>query len=281
MLDAALRGFVAMSTPPEAATAPRHPPLRIGRVSLVVNDLAAVSAFYRRVIGLRLRHAEPGFAALGTAAATLLELHEDVAAPRASPRHAGLFHSAFLLPARSDLGGWMRHALIEDVRLQGASDHLVSEAIYLADPEGNGIEVYADRPPEQWRWSEGRVAMGTEPLDVEALLNAAGPQTWRAAPEATTIGHVHLQVGDIARAEAFYAGTLGMDITTRTPGGSFYSTGGYHHHLATNVWNSRGAPARSTPSAGLASVELLAGDPGAVAATLHDPWGTEIRVVPG
>jgi catechol 2,3-dioxygenase len=281
MLPAELPEIVAMSSPSEAPLAPRHPKLRIGRVSLVVNDLAGVSAFYQRAIGLQILRAEAGSAALGAGAAILLELREDKAAPRAAQHSAGLFHTAFLLPGRADLGSWMRHALIQDIALQGASDHLVSEAVYLADPEGNGIEVYADRPREQWRWNDGRIAMTTEPLDVEALLNAAAPQTWRAVPDGTTIGHVHLQVGDIARAEAFYAGTLGMDITTRYPGGSFYSTGGYHHHLATNIWNSRGAPVRSVPSTGLASVELLASDAAIAATTLHDPWGTEIRIAPG
>ena len=150
----------------------------------------------------------------------------------------------------------------------------MSEALYLSDPEGNGIEIYADRPAAGWRWRGGEVGMDTLPLDFASLAAAVeGP--WRGAPAGTTVGHVHLQVGNLRDAEAFYAGQLGLDITSRMPGALFYSADGYHHHLATNIWNSRAAGPRDLPSTGLAEVvlsvqaERLAGLGGA--AVLEDP----------
>ena len=214
----------------------------------------------------------------------LLELCEDAAARRAGPREAGLFHTAFLMPDRPALARWLRHAAEIGLPLQGASDHRVSEALYIADPEGNGIEVYVDRPRDAWRDAVGVLQMGTEALDLNALASAAD-RPWSGAPEGLVIGHVHLQVGALAEAEAFYAGTLGLQVTTRYPGAAFYGAGGYHHHLATNVWNSRGAGPRHLPVTGLAELALFTDAEAAAAIKARggadrmvDPWGTVLTL---
>ncbi len=260
-------------------------PMEIGRVALTVNDAGVVGAFYEEALGLRRLDADGDRVRLGAGKRAFLELREDRHARRATPREAGLFHTAFLLPDRRALARWVVHAASQGVRLQGASDHLVSEAIYLADPEGNGIEAYADKPREVWPTEAGRVRMATERLDFEALArDADGP--WTGAPEGTVVGHVHLQVGEVAEAERFYSGTLGFPVTTRYPGAAFFGAGGYHHHLAANVWSSRGAGRRSGPATGLAELEIVA-DPEPLTALLartggvhrvEDPWGTAVTV---
>lgn len=266
------------------------PAISMGRVILTVNDLDQVAGFYRDVLGLEILRADGAVAELGAGSNVLLELRQDRAARRAAPREAGLFHTAFLLPERADLARWVKHAAASRAPVVGASDHLVSEAIYLSDPEGNGVEIYADRPAETWGWAAGAVRMATEPLDLDDLVQAAGLEAWRGAPEGTKVGHVHLKVGALPPAEDFYAGTLGFGITSRYPGGTFYALDGYHHHLATNVWNSRGAGTRTFPSTGLAAFEIRldrdrlaalavrAGQSAADAFELADPWGTTVLV---
>ena len=259
-------------------------PMEIGRVRLIVRDLPRVADFYATALGLEKLSADASQVTLGAGNRAWGVLHADKAARVASPREAGLFHTAFLLPKRSDLGAWVHHASESRLPVQGASDHKVSEAIYLADPEGNGIEIYTDRPRIAWTDATGAIAMTTDALDVPDLAaSARGP--WRGAPEGTVVGHVHLQVGNVAEAEAFYARQLGFAITAHYPGAAFYGSGGYHHHFATNIWNSRGAGTRQ-PGTGLAGVEVLA-DAASIAAitarsagatTLSDPWGTEITL---
>ncbi len=260
-------------------------PLEIGRVALTVKDLARVGSFYESVIGLRRMAGDGGVALYGAGDRALLELREDRSARSRSTREAGLFHTAFLLPSRAALGRWLCHVADEHVPIQGASDHLVSEAIYLADPEGNGIEVYADRPRGAWPKENGHIRMSTEPLDTQDLVRAAdGP--WTGAPEGTVVGHVHLQVGAVPEAEAFYSSVLGFDVMAHYPGASFLGSGGYHHHLGANIWNSRGATARAYPSTGLADLEILAAGPEFVAVMsrtgaqthLADPWGTSVTL---
>lgn len=259
---------------------PDRDPVSVDSVILRVRDLEAVTRFYEQVVGLSVLTKDGEGAVLGAAGRALLELRNDPSARPRVPQEAGLFHTAFLLPDRGALGGWLRHVAELQIPLQGLSEHLVSEAAYLADPEGNGIEIYADRPRSVWQWRNGEVAMTTERMDVAAVLEAATP--WAGAPEGTMIGHVHLQVGALPEAEAFYAGQLGFDITTHYPGATFYATGGYHHHLATNVWNSRGAGVRQRPSTGLEEVRLAVREPdrmkGAELLYLDDPWGTTIRL---
>jgi catechol 2,3-dioxygenase len=267
--------------------------LALGRVVLTVKNLDAVQAFYQRAVGLHLLRRDGETAELGTGSATLLELRRDPAARFRSPREAGLFHTAFLLPSRADLGRWVKHAAATRAPVVGASDHDVSEAIYLSDPEGNGVEIYSDRPASTWRKSGNEIQMSTEALDIEDLVAQAGTTGWSGFPEGSTVGHVHLQVGAIPTAEAFYNGVLGFDITCRYPGGSFFASDGYHHHVATNVWNSRGAGPRAFPATGLDAFEI-AMDRDRIATirgkvpdaevdgsrlTVRDPWGTRVVLV--
>lgn len=263
-------------------------PVEIGHIALTVRDLAGVGDYYQRVIGLAPLGSDGETLRLGVGDRLLLELRRDAAARPGNGRGAGLFHTAFLLPARDDLSRWLRHIAESRAPIQGAADHEVSEALYLADPEGNGIEVYVDRPRATWSWAGGEVKMGTEPLDLQELL-VSGGGSWTGAPEGTVVGHVHLQTGALPEAEAFYAGSLGFDITNHYRGATFYSSGGYHHHLATNIWNSRNAPPRSAGETGLAEVVLhadaaardaIAARAGAEGArfTLTDPWNIPITI---
>lgn len=251
-------------------------PISIGHVALVANDLDRMSAFYERVIGLSLISRDGETARLGAATTPLIELRQDKTAKR-RPQEAGLFHTAFLLPERNDLGRWLRHAADNGIRLDGASDHLVSEALYLTDPEGNGVEVYRDRPSDDWIRDGDNIKLATTPPDLEDLAGGAKGK-WSDAPAGTTIGHVHLQVGDIDLAENFITKTLGMVQTSRLPSAGWYGSGGYHHHLAANVWNSRGAGRRSPGTIGLAEIGLLAAPSALPAGTLADPWGTQFTI---
>jgi catechol 2,3-dioxygenase len=272
-------------------------PMRIGTVRLKVRDLDAVSTFYRTVIGLSPVATDEHCITLGASGAPLLELVGDPSLAPLDPRQAGLFHTAFLMPTRADLARWVAHAAAAGVRLQGASDHIVSEALYLTDPEGNGIEVYADRPVDRWRTATGEVRMATDPLDLQALLRSAEGSHWSGFPEGGCVGHVHLQVGDTETADRFYRDVLGFDVAARYPGASFYGAGGYHHQLAANVWNSRRAGARPEGTAGLDAVGIAVRDAAtldavagrAMAADVHverdagalvlrDPWGARITL---
>ncbi|AMJ62313.1 VOC family protein [Bosea sp. PAMC 26642] len=270
-------------------------PYYIGTVALRVNDLAKLEAYYRDAIGLALIEEGAGFAALGVDGVALVRLEEGAARPT-SP--AGLFHLAILLPSRAALADWVGHAAKARVQIEGASDHLVSEALYLSDPEGNGIEIYRDRPRADWPRRDGAIKMATDRLDLQKLLGEAGPGAYAGMPSGTRMGHIHLRVGDTAEAEAFYSGVLGFDLMVRYPGASFLSSGGYHHHIAGNIWNSRGAGLRKAGEAGLAWFELVARDAPDFAAmrerilaaggsevaggpTLADPWGNTIVLKQG
>lgn len=272
-------------------------PMRISSVRLKVRDLDAVASFYTSVLGLAQIGSANGRMTLGANSVPLLELVSDPALVPNDRREAGLFHTAFLLPSRADLARWLAHVAAGRVPLQGASDHIVSEAIYLADPEGNGIEVYVDRPTSYWHDPTGAIRMSTDPLDAQDLLMAAEGTEWAGFPDKGMIGHVHLQVGDTAEADRFYTGILGFDIATRYPGASFYGSGGYHHQLAGNVWNSRRAGKRPEGMSGLDAVEIIVRNSSTLAAitaraegagleigtgrggiTLHDPWGTAITL---
>lgn len=243
-------------------------PLTAGAIRLAVRDLRRLRDFYQAALGLEIIDSGKSHASLGAAGRPFVHLETRPGLVAAGPRAAGLFHAAFLLPDRASLGAWLVHAVQSGVSLAGASDHIVSEAIYLADPEGNGIEVYADRPPAGWRGLDGAIRMSTGPLDLNGLAEAAnGP--WQGFPAAGTLGHVHLQVGSLREADRFWQGVIGMELTTRYPGASFYAMGGYHHHIAANVWNSRNAPRRLENLTGLQSVRLVARGEDAFVETLH------------
>jgi catechol 2,3-dioxygenase len=275
----------------------RAAPMRIGAVRLKVRDLETVAAFYRRVLGLAPIETGAGRVVLGVGAAPLLHLAGDAALAPSDPRQAGLFHTAFLLPTRADLGRWATHAAASGARIDGASDHIVSEALYLSDPEGNGIEVYADRPADRWRTGTGAVRMATDPLDAPDLLRSAEGSRWAGFPEGGLVGHVHLRVGDTAEADRFYRDVLGFDVAARYPGASFYGSGGYHHQIAGNVWASRGAGPRPAGTAGLDEVGIIVRDAATLEAAarraaaagvdvtredgalvLRDPWGVRIAL---
>ena len=236
-------------------------PIHVGTAHLAVADLDRVSTFYRTILGLGVLEKSASGVVLGAGGRPLLMLttRSDL---RPAPRNAaGLFHTAFLMPDRQALAHWLAHAAHSNVALDGASDHLVSEAIYLSDPEGNGIEVYRDRSPEDWTFhDDGTVDMATLRLDLQALYDEAPKTGWAGMPEAAAIGHMHLQVGDIPQADGFYEGVLGLKKMARYPGASFFGAGTYHHHIAANVWNSRGATARAGDMSGLADYSLTFND---------------------
>ncbi len=232
-----------------------HPETRIGPVALTVSDLDRSVRFYTQVIGLRLLSREGNQALLGAEEGRpLLALTGDPAATNKPRRSTGLYHLAILLPSRLDLARWVKHMALNSYHLEGAADHGVSEAFYLADPDDNGIEVYRDRPREEWQRRDGQIVMGTDPLDLDDLLGVLplDDEEWNGMPPGTRIGHVHLQVGDVGRAVAFYGNALGMDLMARMgPSAGFLSAGGYHHHIGVNTWSGVGAPPPPAGSVGL------------------------------
>jgi catechol 2,3-dioxygenase len=219
----------------------------IGQVRLQVSDLANALAFYEGLLGFRQASRNGRSVALsatGQPPHALVLVERPGALPK-PPRTTGLYHVAIRLPSRRALAEVLIRLATHTWPFQGFADHLVSEALYLADPDGNGLELYADRPPERWARQNGQIVMGTEPLDVDDLVAeaASGSAPWRGIDPGTDIGHVHLHVSDLARAEAFYHGLLGLDVTQRGyPGALFLSAGGYHHHLGINTWAGAGAP---------------------------------------
>jgi len=227
----------------------------IGQVSLTVRDLERSLSFYREVLGF----VELGPGRLGPAGGrVLIELHERKDAIVQPRRSAGLFHFAILVPSRAALGRSLRRLAETRWPMSGAADHLVSEALYLNDPDGLGIEIYRDRPRDTWRMANGELAMATDPLDLEAIHDEPGAETpWNGLEAGTIMGHVHLHVPHIDTAEAFYCGRIGFDpIVRRYPGALFVSAGGYHHHLGLNTWAGIGAPPPPENSAGLRSFTI-------------------------
>lgn len=250
-------------------------PISIGQVALTVRDLDKTATFYEDVIGLGLIERTGESARFGTETGTLIELRRDRGA-KSFPKEAGLFHTAFLLPSKQDLGAWLTYAAERGVRLDGASHHGVSEALYLNDPEGNGIEIYRDRPRETWKRQGDTVQMTTHPLDLTSLTEDAAQ--WNGVPQDTVIGHVHLRVGDVSEAAQFITRELGMVQTFRLPSARWFGSGGYHHHLAANAWQSMGAGKRSVGTTGLANIELLADPADLTPGHKVDPWGIEFTI---
>ena len=232
----------------------------MGPVHLTVSDLERSLGYYRQVVGLDVLEQGEGRASLGADSTELLGLVEEPGA-QPSDGYTGLYHFALLVPDRPSLARWLAHAVRDRVPLTGLSDHYVSEAIYLRDPDRHGIEIYADRPRELW---EGRVGerMTTEPLDVKDLLGEADGD-FDGIPAGTTMGHVHLKVASIPQTVEFYRDLLGFDLVVeRVPQAAFLSAGGYHHHLGANTWESAGAPPPPAASAALrhATVVLPSGE---------------------
>ena len=230
-----------------------HPQTDLGYVCLTIRDLARSMAFYTEIIGLEVLQRSASEAYLGIEGKTLLRLAENPLA-RAARSTAGLYHFAILVPSRIDLARSLRHLLETHTSLQGFSDHLVSEAIYLADPDGNGIEIYRDRPRDAWPRRDGQLLMATDPLDVNGLLEelAGTSSDWTGLAPQTRIGHIHLHVSDLAEAVTFYEQTLGFDLVLRYgPSAAFLSAGGYHHHIGCNTWAGVGVPPAPDDAIGL------------------------------
>lgn len=275
-------------------------PITTATVALTVANLDASLAFYQQRVGLRLHRRDGGAAFLGAGGPDLLRLTEKRGA-RKAPRTAGLYHFALLLPTRFDLALTLRHFAESQTMLSGLSDHAVSEAIYLADPDGHGIEIYCDRPRDAWEYPNGRLKLVTEPFDVQSVFNElqGSSQRWHGLPDGTVMGHVHLHVSHLDAAETFYRTVIGLDLVTRYGGSaSFLSSGGYHHHLGINVWNGTGALPQPADALGLEWFTLQAApallseiqtrlDKTAVPYTqspvglhLADPAGNPIRLIP-
>jgi catechol 2,3-dioxygenase len=272
-------------------------PTHIGTVHLQVSDLSRSIEYYEQVIGLTGVPDDRDVTNLRTPGASrpLVTLRTRSGVTPARRGAFGLYHFAILLPDRAALGRFARH--LSELRIRaGMADHLVSEALYLWDPDGLGIEVYADRPRGTWRHRNRELVMSTDPLDVEDLIAAAGGERWHGAPEGTTMGHVHLQVGNLDAADAFYHQGLGFDKTVwNYPSALFFSAGGYHHHLGANTWSP--GPSAREHEARLLEWELivpasadatnaarhLASRGYVVEQTAHgaaalDPWGTRLHI---
>lgn len=285
---------------PYALTRPVH----VGEVALRARNIALLKQHYTEMLGLSVITGAADRVTLGAGGAPLLTL---ISRPDAEPEasgQAGLYHTAFLMPDRADLARWLVHVARSQIPLTGFADHSVSEAVYLTDPEGNGVEVYADRPHERWLWAGDRVAMGTKELDIQDIFIKTQTPTDRdsytGAPDRLRIGHIHLKVGDLARARDFYVAGLGLDVVAGDDqrGATFLSSGRYHHHIGANIWESQDAGPRQEAMTGLDWFSLKTTDPAILTAkraeleargfTLdgidggfeaRDPWGTRVRLV--
>jgi catechol 2,3-dioxygenase len=283
--------------------------LRLGPVHLAVTDLDRSTGFYQDVLGLKVQRREDDAAALGVGeddAAALgvgeddvVVLHEN---PQARPagRHAGLYHYALLYPGRAELARAALRVIAGRVPVQGASDHGTHEAIYLPDPDGNGIELAADRPRAQWPSPEGYAA-GPAPLDIESLLaEIEGEKPARHAEPGLRVGHLHLHVGDVDESLRFYRDVVGFELQARLPTAAFVSAGGYHHHLGFNVWRGPGVPPAPGDAVGLHHWSLILEQPEEVEAVrqrlaaagiatselergilVEDPWGIPMAIETG
>ncbi len=253
----------------------KHFGLDITRVALRVNDIDSMVSFYEEVVGLAVFKKDKEMALLGVGVTPLLELHRDI---HATPQRnaPGLYHTAFLLPTRGDLGAWLGKAIRGQFTLDGASDHLVSEAVYLTDPEGNGVEIYADRPADTWTGPDGAVRGGVNQLDIQHLLSTS--PIWKATPVETRIGHVHLQVGSVDVAEKVFVDQMGLDVMTKLPGMGFYSVGGYHHHFGANTHHSHGIAQPDGVVTGLMRVDLEFAHRTDLPKVIEAPWGTSFGI---
>jgi len=270
----------------------------LGYVTLAVANLQRSLDFYQNVIGMQPIEVTDSSAKIGAGGQTLLVLNEKPGAIPQPEFTTGLYHIAILLPSRAALAQEIAHFAELQTPMQGYSDHLVSEAFYLADPDGNGLEIYRDRPRSEWQWENGQVKMANAPIDLDSLFAEHPGTPWNGLPAGTTIGHMHLRVGNSSQAVKFYTDVIGFDVVADWPGAGFVSAGGYHHHLGMNMWQSRGAPPAPENSVGLQEFiiqlpnresldqitnrlksaqvpyELSGSD-----LITHDPWQNRIRIV--
>jgi catechol 2,3-dioxygenase len=281
-----------------------HPDTRIGLVALTVADLTRSLAFYTDLLGFQVLEHSPQMAVLGAADRQPLLLLIERRNARPKPTEAsGLYHFAILLPTRSDLARAVRHLNVAGHPFQASYDHLVSEAFYLADPDGSGVELYRDRPRSAWPWQDGRIRAenASGPVNVADLLTELEEDSrpWDGLPEASRIGHIHLQVADLGSAAAFYGDVLGFDeAITGVDGALFLGAGGYHHHIAANTWNSRSSGSPDDAGLRFFTIELpnqnelarlaarleaadVTSTPRAAGLALRDPWGHGVVLTAG
>jgi catechol 2,3-dioxygenase len=286
---------------PETRTATIHPATEVGTVTLKVADLQRSLKFYTEVIGLRTFQANEHTAVLGAGKRAILTLEAVPGANRQPVNTTGLYHAAILLPDRHALA--VKIAQIAAIQYPfGYSDHLVSEAFYLSDPDGNGLELYRDRPRSEWHWDGQQIRMASDPIDFDSFFaeikdndEAVGnPEV----PNGTKLGHMHLRIANIPLAEQFYQGVLGFNVTAKLPGALFLSAGGYHHHLGMNTWESRNSKLPMEPSAGLRELSISLPDVAELdrlttqieaagvpversddSAVILDPWQNRIKLI--
>ena len=270
---------------------------RIGAVTLQVSNLARSVSFYHELLGFQVLVQDGNEAKLGVDGTALIVLRGGAQGPLQN-RRLGLYHFAILLPDRASLGRVLQH-LVQNGIHPGASDHLVSEALYISDPDGLGIEIYRDRTRAEWTATNRQLDMASNPLDFDAVVAAGGGAPWSGMPSGTTIGHVHLHVGDIEDAKRFYHGAVGLDVMVWSyPGALFLAAGGYHHHLGTNTWAGPHATPPTTNEPQLLQWQLLlpsAADVAAAADNIRsqgysatpeepggsiamDPWNTALQL---
>ncbi|MEK5067491.1 VOC family protein [Sporosarcina sp. FSL K6-1508] len=246
----------------------KAPHIYTGEVHLNVLDLNRSVQFYQEVIGFKvLKEASNKVVLTADGKTPLLIIEQPGNVTPKEPQKSGLYHFALLLPNRADLGAIIKHFIQQHIRI-GASDHLVSEALYLSDPDGNGIEIYTDRSPDLWSWDNGKVAMSTDPLDGESIIAESAGQNWDGLPAGTVMGHVHLHVANLLEAKTFY-NALGFEVVSNYPQALFMSNGKYHHHIGLNTWNGEGAARPTSGSVGLQSYTLIYPDE----TTLNDAIG--------
>jgi catechol 2,3-dioxygenase len=236
----------------------REPSTYVAQVNLKVQSIERSLKFYQEVIGFKiLEQTEKSAALTADGKTVLLSIEQPDQVTPMQGRTTGLYHYALLLPTRSDLAQIVQHFANIGLRF-GSSDHLVSEALYLSDPDGNGIEIYRDREPSEWNWNHGEVEMAVDPLDFRDLLSGVQPQAWNGLPAATVMGHIHLHVSELVKTEEFYTKGLGFEVVNRFGTQAlFISTGKYHHHIGLNTWNGVGAPRPSDHSVGLQSFTII------------------------
>lgn len=272
-----------------------HQDTRMGAVDLTVSNLPLMRGFYEDALGLDVLTESEDRVELGSDGEVLISLSRDDALDGAAPTTAGLYHSAILYPDEADLAATLLSvAEAAPTTYQGSADHSVSLAFYFADPEGNGLELYVDRPEDEWEWVDGRVTMGSAFLDPNQFIS---DHLTREPSGSATVGHMHLRVGDLDAAQEFYVDALGFDITSEVPGALFLSAGGYHHHLAVNTWSSVDASER-LPALGLGHFTVLLAnaaeldaatariaDAGLATTTIDggiavdDPWGNTVHLL--
>lgn len=277
-----------------------HPDTHIGLVTLRVANLERSLAFYEGILGFK--RIEEGSGTQGAAILSaedgqpLMALREVQGTPPQPRRSTGLYHVAILLPSRADLGRALMRMAQAGLEI-GQGDHLVSEALYISDPDENGLEIYRDRPRDTWQIDNGTVRMASDPIDLYALMDDGKNATWDTLPAGTTVGHIHLRVGDISQAEHFYHDVLGFDVMAQMPGALFLSAGGYHHHIGMNTWESRGTGPAPQNTAGLQSFVIALANREALVEVrtrlaannipiqeqgdniiVADPWGNQVRL---